>query len=597
MADLSESVLLDLRHKAQDFWHEPVQRWNQLIQAYHGNYQALWPSEFRRGVPPKVVNWIRLAWRRYASMVGKVPTTHVTPSKISRVNQKTADKIEKIQAYYDEAAVMERLMRRYAWYLVGLGASCIGVMPDKTMQGPKFFVKDPRAVLAAPGSGSEANTHSWQSMLMKPDMGVISMPWVMFSEVVTGTYLVDTFSDPEDHYKLAKIMNDRGQFTPNTLLTYWDKEHIKILVNDKAFITMEHGLGFVPVRFTTMDVPDQLGGESMFEQNIGLVLAYMRLLTQKLTYNENVVWPWLVTKGPNRMDPQNRVIELMDRDGDAQFLAPPGEIQAERDLEVLDRLIRVMNMDTESLQGEAPASTVTGRGVSELNRSVTTAVQDFWRIMKPDVEFVKSAALMLDEDLYGGKTKNMLGRHKGENFEESYTPNKDINGHHSVAVDFGIGVGGFEGFVEMMQMAAQGYLDETTVMENAPWIRSVSDTRKKVMLDRMERIMFEMVANAAPSNLINHMASWHEAVNKGKDPWEWLEDNPMPPPEPPPGMEGPPGLPPGQPPGGLPGGELPPEMAGMLPPGAAPQVPQPPQINAPSPQQIMALAQGRGRPG
>jgi len=577
MADLirpDEEYILDLRVKANSYWSEATNRFDELIDAYHGNYQKLWPGEFRRGESPKVANWIRLGWKRYAQMVGKVPSSHVRPSKVSRVSQSKADKIEKVLAHYDESSGMSTIMKQYAWYLVGLGSGVVGVMPDSVLKGPKYFYKDPRTVFPAPGSGSVSSTSSHYSMLMKPTMSIASMPWVIFDEVQPAATILDTWPDKTD--LIHQLIDTDDPFTPVEVITLMDKSWWTVMINQKILMQVEHNLGFVPVRYTSMDVPDQLGGESMFEQNIGLVLAYMRMLNQKLTYNENIVWPWLTIRGVHNMDPKTRVIEIMDSDGDAQFLAPPGEIQVERDLDVLDRLIRILNQDTESLRGEAPGSTVTGLGLGELNRTVTAAVQDFWDHMKPDIEFIRSAALIMDEDLYGGRKKPMTGRVSGESFEESYVPRKTIKGHHTVAVDFGIGVGGFEGFVELMQFAAQGFIDEQEVMENAPWIKSVSGTKKRVFLDRIEKVIFEMTAGGAPSPIINHMTQWHSAVDGGADPWKWITENPLPSPEPPA-----PEL--GQGPEGLPG------EPSLAPGGgaAAPQVP------VPSPQQILALAQGR----
>lgn len=574
--------VLDLRTKANSYWHEATARFDDLIDAYHGNFQKLWPGEFRRGEVPKVANWIRLGWKRYAAMVGKVPSSHVRPSKVSRVSQTKADKIEKVLAHYDEASGMSSIMKEYAWYLVGLGAGVIGVMPDRTLQGPRYFYKDPRTVFPAPGIGSVSSNSSHYSMLTKPTMNIASMPWVIFDEVMPVVSVIDTY--PHLIGRIDSLVDSQDPFLPVQVVTLFDKNWWTVLLNDKILIQVEHNLGFVPVRYTTMNVPDQLGGESMFEQNIGLVLAYMRLLNQKLTYNENIVWPWLMVRGVHNMDPKNRVIEIMDTDGDAQFLSPPGEIQAERDLDTLDRLIRILNQDTESLRGEAPGSTVTGLGLGELNRTVTSAVQDFWDHMKPDVEFIRSSALILDEDLYGNIKKPMIGKTRGESFEESYVPAKVIKGHHTVAVDFGIGVGGFEGFVELMQFAAQGYIDEQEVMENSPWIKSVSQTKKKVLLDRLEKVVFEMTGGGAPAPLTNHMIQWHKAIQGNQDPWEWLAENPLPDPTQPqlPGGEGPPGLEPGLEGGGT--GEPPPGA------GAAP-----PAIPAPSPSQILALTQGRGQ--
>ena len=576
MALLSVEDILDRRTKAVSYWADAVDRFNTMLTAYHGNYDELWPGEFRRGEAPKVANWIRHGWKKYATMVGKVPSSHVRPSKMSRVSQSKADKIEKVLAHYDDSSNMTIIMKQYSWYLVGLGAGVLGVMPDSVLSGPKYFTKDPRTVYPAPGAGSVSSDAAQYSQLMKPDMTVASIPWVFFDEIWPVATIVDTWPDREG--QILSMVDDNDPFTPVEVVTYMDKEHWTVLLNQEILFQVEHGLGFVPVKYTTMSVPDQLGGESMFEQNIGLVLAYTRMLNQKLTYNENIVWPWLVVNGVYNMDPATRTIEIMNADGSAEFLAPPGEIQVERDLDVLDRLIRILNQDTESLRGEAPGSTVTGLGLGELNRTVTAAVQDFWDYMKPDLEFIRSAALIMDEDLYGGRKKPMTGRVKGETFEDSYVPRKVIAGHHTVSVDFGIGVGGFEGFVELMQFAAQGYIDEQEVMENSPWIKSVSQTRKKVFLDRIEKIIFEMTAGGAPTPVINHMTQWHDAVERGKSPWKWIADNPLPSPEPelPPG---PPGLGPG--PEGAPGE--------VLPPGGA----APPQVPVPTPQQILALSQGR----
>lgn len=574
-------TIIEQRQTSADYWAEAHSRFDLLIDSYHGNFQKMWPSEFRRGEVPKVANWIKLGWDRYSKMVGKLPTNHVTPSNIRRVSQSRADKVEKVLAHYDLSSGMSNLMKWYAWYLVGLGAAAIGVMPDPVLKGPRYFVKDPRTVLPSPGAGSIPGTSASYGMLSKPTMSTMSLHSCIINETVTSTYLLDQYgnADPDMMDVIGRVIEDDHTLsTPYSHLVYMDKEWWVVLVGEEKIMEIRHNLGFVPLRFTTQYVPDQLGGQGQFEQNIGLVLAYMRLLNQKLTYNENIVWPWLILKGLNNIDTDSRVIEILDRDGDASFLNPPAELQAERDLEVLDRLIRVMNHDTESMQGQAPGGVVTGKGVAELNRDVRTMVSDYWDTMKPDIEFIKSAALIIDEKVYGGIKKIMFGRAKGEQFEEKYVPREVIKGNHNVVIDFGIGVGGLEGLVELMQVAAQGFVDEQTVMEQLPWIRSVSDTRRKVFLDRMEKIIFEMVGSGVPTPLVNHMANWRKAVEGGTDAWVWIVENPMPSPEPPPEM-------------GAPGGEgalppLGPEGAAIAPPGVST-----PQI--PSPQQILALAQGR----
>jgi hypothetical protein len=579
MTSPSVDDILSYRNELEDYWTEFRSRANTLLDVYHGNYQELWPEEFRRGEVPRNANWIKLGWDRYATMVGKNPSSYVRPSRFRRVSQARADKIEKVLSHYDYSSGMKRMAKWYAWFLIGFGCAAIGVMPDGILKGPRYFVKDPRTVLPSPGAGSVPLNAGSYGFLSKPDMTAASITRVIFNETVTSEYIKDTFADMEG---VSRHIRGDKMSVPQELVTYMDKDNWVVVLNGNKIIDVDTGLGYVPVRYTTMHVPGQLGGQSMFEQNIGLVLAYMRTLNQKLTYNKNVTWPWLVTKGMKDIDYEHRIIEILEKDGDADFLNPPAELQAERDLDTLDRLIRVMNHDTETAQGEPPGSIVTGAGARELNRDMKNQVLDFWEVMQSDYEFVRSAALDIDENLYGHVSKPMFGRTKGEQFEEEYKPAALIRGHRHVVADFGIGVGGEDGFIELMQTAAQGFADETTVMEGLPWIKSVSETRRRVLMDRIEKVILEMTVSGAPAPMINHLVSWRNAIDSGKDPFKWLSENQMPSPEAiPPGEGGPPMGPEGMP-GGGPGPE------------AAPGVPQAP-IQPPSPAQLMALTQGRRR--
>ena len=558
---LDVSEILQLKQHGETYWGPAQKRYDDLIEVYHGNFQKVYPESFRRGETPVVANWIKVAWDRYARMIGKVPTHHVTPTNLSRKQQKNSDEIEKVLAHYDQVSNINQVMYNYAWNLVGLGAACMGVMPDPVSKGPRFVTKDPRTVLTFPGAGSGSYTSTAYSTIATPVVQSQSMEKIIINESVNLSLVHGMF--PDERELITKLGGDGDPLSsPKKLITYMDKEHWIVVFEDEILKEVEHNLGFVPFRYTTITVPDQLGGQSLFEQNIGLVLSFMKVLNQKLTYNENLVWPWLVMKGLANVDQNNRVIEIMDRDGAADFLAPPAELQAERDLEMLDDLIRIMNHDTEPMRGESPSSVATGRGLQELNRDVSSTVQEYWQKMKPDIEYLKSSALILDEKLYGGLTKPMTGRIKGESFESTYSPSKVIKGQHSVSIDFGVGVGGSEGFVELMQLSAQGLIDEQTVMEQMPWIKSVSDTRRKIMIDKLEMIIFEMTGNGQPTPITNHLIQWRTAIEGGTDPWEWLSENPLPSPEP----------------------EVPEQGAG---PEGPPLPPQGGPVPAPSPQSIL----------
>lgn len=575
----TEQNILHLRQDLLSYWQPAHTRWDTLLDVYHGNYARLYPEEFRRGEIPKTANWIKLGWDRYATMVGKLPVNKVPPSGAKRITQNRADKIERILVSYDNNSSMTSVAKWYSWFLVGLGAAALGVMPDPMLKGPRIYTKDPRTVLVEPGAGSIPLTSTSYGMQSDPMMHAMSINRALVNETMTASAIIDSYGSIPGVEASLVDSEATSLMVPHNVITYMDRDVWTLMVNERIYAEIEHGLDIVPLRFTSMFVPEQLGGQSMFEQNIGLVLAYMRILNQKLVYNQNTVWPWLVLQGPHNMDAENRVIELIDTQGNAEFLSPPGELQVERDLDVLDRLIRLMNHDNEVAQGEAPSSLFTGAAADRLGADMRQQVLDRWDVMKPDYEFVKSAALAIDEKLYGGANKEIWGKTKGETFEDKYTPRKDIRGYRNVTVDYGIGVGGLEGFTELMQTAAQGFIDETSVMDAIPWIQSTSDTKRKVFLDRIERVIFEMVSGGAPVPVINHMTAWRDAVNNTNvDPYKWIAENPFPEPEPELGLPGAEGaLAP-------PGGPAPPDVT------AAPGV-----AGIPSPTQLLSLAQGRGQ--
>ena len=210
--------ILSRRQQLLTYWREAHTRWQILLDVYHGNFQQLWPTEFRRGEQPKVANWIKLGWDRYATMVGKIPINHVPPSTMKRMTQNRADKVEKILVQYDNQSGINSLMKWYAWYLVGLGASSFGVMPDPVLEGPRYFVKDPRSVLIEPGAGSVPLTSTAYGFLSEPRMHAMSANAVIINETMTPTAL-------QDLYKGITIpsLDTSTVNTPQSVVTFMDK--------------------------------------------------------------------------------------------------------------------------------------------------------------------------------------------------------------------------------------------------------------------------------------------------------------------------------------------------------------------------------------
>lgn len=545
----AEEIVVMLKER-RDFYMDRTQRYNNLIKVWHGQLDALYPGEFSPDEVPKIANFIKLAWDSYATMGAKVPDKIVRPDDLTDREQKRASKLEQIASSYDESSRAKLLWYQHMWYLIGLGSSCRGIVPDFQLKRPRFVVEDPRNVYPSPSFeatyASSVSRVGYITSPENPDNLDLRSARGGSQDVWSGGGLEDIIIEKRSTIGALKqafpwSAGRLGNDSPDNLrrivnvCQYYSRSEIVTLVLGRKSQIVElarayHDLGVCPYRITQTFAPDQIGGISQFEEQVPLLVAYSKILSQKLTYNDRTVWPltWVQGDVSNISIGPHEVLKLTPGSSMGQ-LPPPTEFQADRDMAMLDRNIRTLNREGDPLRGEVSGGPITGRGLEQLMRPINSIVEHYWNLDSPDTEALYATALMMDEYFWPNERKEVSGRRRGEEFELAYTPSKDIKGQYAVGINYGFGVGGTEGLIQSLQALGARLMDKRTVMESIPGVRSVNDTLRKIELDRLDDSIYAAF-DAGDVPRAQFLAQVREEVASGTPVTEAIKNIPPPPP-------------------------------------------------------------------
>ncbi|MEO7396941.1 MAG: hypothetical protein ABIW84_00095 [Ilumatobacteraceae bacterium] len=493
---------------------------------------------------------------------------------MSRPEADRAERIEKICFTYNQMWSMKRKMRVAAHYAVGFGAVGMGIVPDMKSGWPMLHVEDPRNVFPGPAADATSGPMAFNErpIYHTADAGGALSDCVV-RKSLTGAQVRKMFgAAAQDH-----VPNTSDElYRPHTVWQWYDEtDWVTVLDEGPLLASSSHGAQGCPWVYASAFSPSGPGGASDFEQQIGLEIAFMRLLDQKLALNDAVAWPWIFMSGYVEADPDRRLFQSGSPDAKVSVVSPPATFQVDRDMALVRDLVRTFNFESEATQGEVSGGPITGKGLVELSRATVDTVQSFFDDFAFYLPRLYATALQMDAELWADGEKSLQGSGHGETFLGSYKPSKVIaKGFGQITVEFGPGLGGFEGHLQMLQDLGADAMSVDSLMEHNPFIRSKSDEKRRIMIEKIDKLIIESSLTGQAAVPIDWLARFRIAVSDGTDWTKWLVDNP-------PGQEtatpedvGP-----------VPPGALPPELAGLT--GQAPGPPggpglQPPGMAGPS---------------
>jgi len=220
-------------------------------------------------------------------------------------------------------------------------------------------------------------------------------------------------------------------------------------------------------------------------------------------------------------------MQAVSPDASVQILTPPPTFQVDRDMTMLQGDLRMLNMETEATQGQLPGGPITGQGIQQLNQApVVETVQDYFKKNGWLLPRIYASALIQDRAVFPNETKDISSWARGETFFTTYTPIKDIGPKlGKITVDFGPGLGGYQGHIAQLQDLGADVMSKLTVMEKNRSIRSVRAERARMWqqkLDALVETSFTGQAAAPPE----WFSAAYIAIGEGKDFHQWIIANP-----------------------------------------------------------------------
>ena len=451
-----------------------IQEMDMLAGIYEGKLPSAFDKFFPKSTPKQVVNLVRLAWDDLATQVGRLPDFRADPMDSTKAAGEAAGLLERIAHFYMRKAAPrgELFLWEMAWWLVGIGRSVAIVTPNVEGKYPEFQIRDPRTAFpkAKKTSGNQ----------------IVELADIIFKYELTE----DEMEERGLKTKPRQPGSEKGaKAFMGTVIEFIDDQQWIIASDGGTVQRTEHGMGVVPGWVFQTFAPNKTAGLSQFADQITFMVAISRMLSQKLRYADRLAHPitWVkghegtVTIGPD-------VLNKLGPQGEMGQLSSPTQLQVDRDIELLTRFSRILNRNPEVRQGEIQSrgSYTSAKTLEQLSEAIDTVVGRMWDYVSVGMESLMAAAFAMDEKLWPKVEKSITGVVKGSRFNVSYTPSKDIAGQRRINVDYGFGVGGYQGFLQQLQAKDSGLQSQRGALEQMPGVSDVEAKLREIELEQMD---------------------------------------------------------------------------------------------------------------
>jgi hypothetical protein len=573
-----DNELNDIWDERSSFYGDLHRVMDDCIGVYHGSLPPEYDDFFHENMHVHIVNSIRLAWDDLANMSGKEFPIYVEPDNDTNKAKQRAEKLENIGYWFNAAGArcggidMKRLMSVYMWWLIGAGEAVPMVLPDYEKHTPYFTFRDPRTHY--PPVGWTPYTQA------APDD-------TLFAYEISVGELKRRYPDKRDELdrKLAKTRSKTGTITTGDASTVYMGEYYSAdtwmcqTLGGDEFVTLARSddgdkghPGVMPVVPMALYSPGSPKGRSIFADQISIQAMMARLFSQKLDYADATLYPMIFTTplsdanvkvgawAINEWDPTVGGVQPR-----VEVIAPRNAIDFDQTMSFVVGLQRMLNRNPEQFQGAGAADSA--KALDALKSGVNTTIREmFWPPATSALPKLYEKAAKMDVALWGNELKSAKGKRHNSTFNTSYRPNVDLRDREeSFAVEPGLGLAGYQGMLQLLQLYGAGVIDLDTVLEQGEWGRDPQEMKRGIQSDNIEKLMWaDLQAKAAQGMLKpDALAALDKGTHEGEDLFEVLarlqqtDQLLMPPPQP---M----GLPGAGGPGG-PGGP-PPDLAAGAPP-------------------------------
>lgn len=505
---------------------------SQLRALRSGNWEELMPGAFNEDYPaPMVANRVDVMARDVAASLSGMPSISCSAAGGSSDSKKRfAEKRTKIANWYVGVSNLAARMHDVGDSFNAYGMAVFFVEPD-------FEHKHP---VIRPRQGGNAYA-----------------VWDAYGNTVVGAEEWEstalTLCQQFPHLK-QKFDHYQGEKSRVKVVRYADRQHTVTYLPELGDEILVQYRSPIPGECQYVMVPRPSGtGESFSSLPRG---AYADLIYPQLARNEfhqlaletaykaaqaPTIVPQDVSEVPYGPD---AVIQTMNPQGVGRLPVnvPAAAFQA---MQSLDEDMRIGGMSPEARTGNIDASVITGRGIEAASAGYSSQIAQAQTLIGFGLKLAIQRCFKMDEHLWPKTKRDVKGIYENVAFVDSYIPERDIKGDHSVDISFGfaLGMAPNNALVFLLQATSGGLTSKEFAMRQLPMGVNPAEESKKIQLEQIQNSSIQAVAALAtavpqfvlnqqdPMPIIRALADIQKGLQKGK-PIEELIVEVFAPPEP-----------------------------------------------------------------
>jgi hypothetical protein len=459
---------------SQREWETERKDLEEMCSLYEGELPARYRKFFPKNSPEMLVQVISLAHDDLATQAGRLPDLRGEPRNMTQKELKAVGLLEKIGFCYlrNSAPTGKKFMKQLAWWLQ-LGRAVAIVTPDFENAMPRFELRDPRTCY--PGVAEMVNNTivKLSDVIFKYELDIEEARMRELCPPANP----NAFGREEDTSQKIKVIE------------YIDSEKWCIVSEKGMSHEAYHGLGMVPAQIFQSFTPNKKAGHNRFRDQVTLMVAISRLISAKMAFADRLIHPILWARGhEGALEIGPYTINKLGPQGELGQISPPTMLQVDQDIQLLNQFSRILNRNPEVRQGEiaAKGTYTSAKTLEQLADAIDTVVGADWDEIGPGMEYLFSCAFAMDVTLWPNVEKTISGDLNGKRFLDSYVPATDIGDRRNIRVDYGFGVGGYQGFLMHLQAKDAGVMSRRRAMEAMPGISDVAEEERLMEVETLD---------------------------------------------------------------------------------------------------------------
>ena len=453
-----------------------------------------------------VPNLMMSGLEHLSQKIGRIPNLKVDipNNKDSDRARAKADKIARIVTSYDDTQKLDLQMPQVGRWLPGYGFAVWVIREKKGPDGtpyPCAELRDPYNCF--PGYFGADQQPKEMAIVRRVPKEALARTYPKSAEKIMAKdgYETNTLgignayaSAYTDSYN-GSWANSNGE--GDLVAEYYNEEGTYIFHMTSATILdfipnpLDSGPAFVIAKKFAFD---RMQGQ--YDQIIGLMASMAKINVMSIIAMEDAVFTETNISGEIESGQYRKGRFAVN------YLAPGTQVskpasnvpyQIFQQIDRIERQLRVGGSYPVSDDSQSPLSFATGRGLEELGASMSLMIREYHTVMADAIEMIDSKRLEWDQKMYGGKSKELSGYYQNTFFNETYDPNKDINGAYKTRRVYGAMAGYDEPqkIVTGLQLLQAGIIDTQTLQENLDGLDNLVRVNERITKEKAEKVLFD----------------------------------------------------------------------------------------------------------